>query len=325
MKRLLAFVAGIIASLVAVAVVVATIDLAKTIEILRGADVRPLLLLPLLVGVQLAIRTLRWQALTGAAAGIRAVPFLPTLRVLLVGYLGNVILPARLGEVVRAALLARRLGASTEVLLGTVAVERVLDVATIGVVGAIGVGLTFGIGSPLGSAALSAAAVGMVAIGALIVGARFVASRLAAMRGRVGLLRRVASSLAALAGGLAAIPSRTIAMAAVACATAWVIDATSFLLVASSVGVALPFAGALVFASVTVLGTAVPAAPGYVGVFEAAGTAVGIALGLEAEVALGITLLAHVMLVGIGALGGVIALIVEGASGWSPLSATASR
>ena len=43
------------------------------------------------------------------------------------GYLANNVLPARLGELVRAHYLGRRTGVSRSAILGTIVVERVVD------------------------------------------------------------------------------------------------------------------------------------------------------------------------------------------------------
>jgi len=45
----------------------------------------------------------------------------------MVGYLSNAVLPLKMGELVRAVLLANRLGVSTTASLGTVLLERVVD------------------------------------------------------------------------------------------------------------------------------------------------------------------------------------------------------
>ena len=50
---------------------------------------------------------------------------------LLVGYLANNILPARLGELVRSHYLGDREGISRASALGTVVVERVVDTAVV--------------------------------------------------------------------------------------------------------------------------------------------------------------------------------------------------
>ena len=69
-------------------------------------------------------RALRWQRLL---APIAAVPYLHMLQYLLVGYVFNNVLPARLGELVRSHYAGDREGISRSTTLGTVVVERVID------------------------------------------------------------------------------------------------------------------------------------------------------------------------------------------------------
>ena len=71
---------------------------------------------------------LRWQRLLARS---RAVRYPPMLGYLLVGYLANNILPARLGELVRSHYLGDREGISRASALGTVVVERVVDLVAV--------------------------------------------------------------------------------------------------------------------------------------------------------------------------------------------------
>ena len=69
--------------------------------------------------------------LAGPGRADPRVRFLPMLGYLLVGYLANNILPARLGELVRSHYLGDREGISRASALGTVVVERVVDTAVV--------------------------------------------------------------------------------------------------------------------------------------------------------------------------------------------------
>ena len=71
-----------------------------------------------------------WACALSLAAPRRADPsvrYPPMLEYLLVGYLANNVLPARLGELVRSHYLGDREGISRTTTLGTVVVERVVD------------------------------------------------------------------------------------------------------------------------------------------------------------------------------------------------------
>ena len=79
--------------------------------------------------LHLVVRAVRWRAILGPAA--RAVPLMDLWRYTFIGYAVTFAIPGRAGEVVRPALLWRRGGTPFGEALGSILVERVLDVATL--------------------------------------------------------------------------------------------------------------------------------------------------------------------------------------------------
>jgi uncharacterized protein (TIRG00374 family) len=69
-------------------------------------------------------RALQWRYVL---RGVRRLPSYPLFRITMIGYLANTILPARLGEVVRAYVLARKQSLSKGTAFGSVIVTRLLD------------------------------------------------------------------------------------------------------------------------------------------------------------------------------------------------------
>lgn len=78
--------------------------------------------------VSYLFRTLRWHYLMRPVA---RVGFIPLFRALMIGFLGNNILPAHLGEVVRAYVLGRSQQVSTSATFATVVLERIYDGLTV--------------------------------------------------------------------------------------------------------------------------------------------------------------------------------------------------
>lgn len=313
MRRLLAALLGIAISAAAIVVVVASIDVSETWAILQAADPLPLLIIVGIVAVQVTVRAWRWSFLLPRRADGRRLAVQRLLPSLLVGYLGNAVLPARLGEPMRAVLASRRERIGTTEALGSVVLERVIDVATLAVVAfgaAVLVGAPDWITQLLGLAALG----GIVGLGTLVtVGVQ----PLVAGADRIGLrrqerLRSLIGRFAASVGG----PSRRqpIATSASISVGAWLLDAVSFWLAAQAVGVELTYPGALLVAGFTVLGTAIPSAPGYVGTFELAAIAVAGTLGVPAPAALAMAAATHVMTLLPMALGGAASLPIVGTS-----------
>ena len=80
------------------------------------------------VFIHLYFRTLRWQWLLKP---IGDVSFWPAFRALVIGITGNVILPARAGEFIRAYVIGRSTGVSKTGAFATLVVERIFDGLTV--------------------------------------------------------------------------------------------------------------------------------------------------------------------------------------------------
>jgi glycosyltransferase 2 family protein len=249
----------------------------------------------LLVAVGIALRSLRWQRLLVPIAD-HAPPVRRITPVVLIGYLANAALPARLGEPTRAYLLARREALNVFEVLGTVLLERILDVAVLAVMAFLA---AMAVGAPPWVVQLTgvAAAVGFVIIAVLtVVGLgpllRFLdwmahASRFAAARTILTWLEQVAQGF----GGR----SRRLPVAQATGLTVgiWLIDSSICWLAARSLGIELDPAAALLIIAVGALGTSLPSAPGSIGTFELAATAAARAMGLTAPAALSLAILVH--------------------------------
>ncbi len=71
------------------------------------------------------LRTLRWRYLLEP---IHTIPLKPLFSALMIGYLFNDILPAHLGEFVRAYVLGKKQPVSSSAIFGTIVMERIIDV-----------------------------------------------------------------------------------------------------------------------------------------------------------------------------------------------------
>ena len=204
-----------------------------------------------------------------------------------VGYMGNNVLPARGGELLRIGLLGARTTARRREVLGSIVAERLLDAAVL--IGLFAVMTFAGVtGAPTGKLPAAIAALGLLLAGVGLAG--YLALR---RRGRfedfAARIRPVAraSKLFARPEGL---------LVASVSAVIWVLQGTTFLLIGRSLGIhlgVLEACAVIVLASITAL---VPAAPGYVGTFDA-GVAFGLhAAGVPGGAALGFILLVRVVM-----------------------------
>ena len=311
-RRRLVVAAGLLISAVALFLVVRSIDLAEAASVLVSANPVPLAAIVALVAVQVALRAFRWSVLLPRLADGRRIPFPRLVPPLLTGYLGNAVLPARLGEPMRAVVAARRAGVGMPEALGSVLVERVVDTATLAsvafvaalLVGAPGwvvpvLGLTAGAGVVVLATLLTVGAMPLVRLAHRIVPA--------SRHGIRDVIERFGASL----GGPGRRP-HLLAAAAIS-TTAWLLDAVSMWLVATSIGVAIDYPSAMLIAGVGTLGTAIPSAPGYVGTYELAVAGIAGIVGVPPAPALAMAVLLHVMTLGPVAIGGAVSVVAIGA------------
>jgi uncharacterized protein (TIRG00374 family) len=304
---------GIVISIIAMAFALRAVDLESAIDVLRAAA--PLWVVAMIAFnvVDIGLRGWRWQRLV---APVKAVRYLSMLSYLLVGYLANNILPARLGELVRSHYLGDREGLSRTTALGTVVVERVIDTTCVVLVAA-GAILLLSVRGVLVSAVLVGAAIAAVLVlglGLLLVAHRLPgADRIARMADRYPRIRSLA---ARLREGLAvAGRPRTLVEAVALTAAAWTASVLAFAAAGQAIGVELSMAEAALLAAGVALATAIPSGPGYLGTFELAAVTVGSAVGVEADEAFALALLVHAGILGVTTIGGGIAFLRVG---WRP-------
>ncbi|MEO8245859.1 MAG: lysylphosphatidylglycerol synthase transmembrane domain-containing protein [Chloroflexota bacterium] len=306
-RRRVAIAAGFLISAVAVALVVRTIDVEQALVIIRTANPLPLLGVAGVVCLGIAMKALRWSILLAAPdrEGIPARRLAPPL---FIGYLGNAVLPARLGEAMRAVLVQRREGIGIAESVGVVLLERLIDVATLALVALVAANV---IAAPVWAVQVLLV-VTVVSGGGLVlltaIGVRPVlriADRLG-LRGRPRL-RAVATDFAKALGGSSR--RRAIVVAVAVSLVAWLVDGMSFWLAGIALGVHIDYPAALVVSGFAVLGTAIPSAPGYVGTFELAAAAMATAIGVSGASALALAIVAHVMVLATVTVGGLVSLL----------------
>jgi uncharacterized protein (TIRG00374 family) len=114
--------------------------------------------------VAVYFRSLRWKYLLSP---MRTFPVSRLYPVIVIGYMANNLLPARLGELVRAYYLARRERFNASAALATIAVERVYDGVTLLAFAAVSAPILFLLGQFDGGSGLSRIA--WILIGGLMV------------------------------------------------------------------------------------------------------------------------------------------------------------
>jgi uncharacterized protein (TIRG00374 family) len=298
---------GVLISVVCIYLVLRGVDLGQTARLVGGAQL-PWLGLAVAAGIaDLFFRALRWQCLI---APIQPVPLRRLSGYMLVGYLANNVLPARLGELVRSHYLGDREGISRSATLGTVVVERVVDTVVL-----VGIGAAAILVLNVRGVVVSAILVGVALAGLLVVALAVAlaahrlpgAGHIAAFLGR---WPRIKGIVLRLRDGLrvAALP-KTIAASAILSIAAWGCTVVAVLAAGQALGIPLTVGEGALLAAGTNLATAIPSGPGYLGTFEYAGKTIAIAFGLPASKGLALALLIHVLTLVVSSTGGVVALI----------------
>lgn len=270
---------------------------------LRGFDGRWLAPALALYGIGVWIRAVRWSILLRPLTPVSARQVLP---IVLAGYTANNVLPLRTGELVRAYLIRQRFGVRKTAALATIAVERLFDGLTM--LGFIVAAMTaISLTAELRQVTLIASVVFAVILAGLVVLTLGGTTRDRLLQLALGplppsLAHRVERMVGSFLGGLGVLRRKgDLTLVAVSSIAAWGFEAAMYWALAQGFGgtIATAFSvpAALLTTGVANLATLVPAAPGYVGTFEAGVTLVATgALGVSRGLSLSYAILVHAVL-----------------------------
>ena len=266
---------------------------------LASASVATLAIAPLFVMVTYVFFALRWRLLLVEPRN----PLLRVLAILLVGYGANAIFPMRAGDALRVVLVHKLLGGAMGRAVSSIVVERVTDLLTLLL---MGVAVAFAVRLPDAIVGIlrACAAIALLLIVSMVLVAvyRVEASRLAGELSRKlgiraadavaqhvrhfadavhSLLPRDAETLRRLAGvfGFSVLGWGSFAAAIIVCLEAFRITPL--------------FTSGVLLAVITNLGSAIPASPGSVGVYEVLGVLALSPWSVPFELALSVVTTSH--------------------------------
>jgi uncharacterized membrane protein YbhN (UPF0104 family) len=298
---------GVVISAVALLLAVRWSGWAPLLVVLRQVDYLVLIPAVAIYLISMTARALAWRVILGGRASL-----LRMLAALNQGYLMNNLLPWRMGELGRAILLGRRPGLSTGMVLSSIVVERLYDMSL-----AVALLLALGPVAFGASWAPRAALVGGIAV-MLALGVLWLV--LARPQVIVWLLRRLPGGLGRWQGlwdnllaGLASLRDVRQLLAGYGwMVLSWALAAGEYWLVLRAFVPQAQGTWALLALCVTLLGVAIPSAPGYIGVFEASAVAALAVFHVDSSLALGYALVLHGLHFGTTTLLGAVALAGEG-------------
>ena len=252
-------------------------------------------------------RAWRWHYLLKPIKKVRTNVMFP---ITCIGYMGNNIYPARAGEVLRAVVLKRREGISISASLATIIVERVFDAVVM--LGFVFVNLpklaevaSFNSGFVGNIQELALIGTGIF-IGVLVV------FLLAAMFPRTSekmslwvishvipsrFREKASSIMLKFLDGLASLRSPVnVLMVFLTSIVIWLLETVKYWFVMHAFSFTVSFFALMLLNGIANLVTIIPAAPGYIGTWEAVTKAVLVAYGVSGGEALGYAIVLHVAL-----------------------------
>jgi len=224
------------------------------------------------------LRARRWQTILEPA--VSHVPLAPLWRATAIGMMVNNVVPARAGEVARAYALTKETRVPFPAALASLVVDRLFDAIVLLMLAAVALlDPALSTGQTLAGRPVSDFAVGSIGLVLILVINLyllvFFPARVLALFGRVAarispkVEARGRRILEAFITGLSVLrsPGRFAAVFAWTLAH-WLLNALGFWLAFRAVGITAPFSAAFFLQAFIALGTAVPALPGFFGVFE---------------------------------------------------------
>jgi glycosyltransferase 2 family protein len=290
---------GLLVSVLFLVIALYGLDLEHFWQTLREANYWWLLPGIAVYFVTVLVRTWRWRSML---AHLKPIPLLRLFPVVVIGYMGNNVYPARAGEILRSYVLRRKEGIGMTASLATVVLERIFD----------GLVMLLFVFATLPFAPLPPTFRLLVIVFSLLFGVAlalffvlasrpqrlarlyaYLVDRLAPQRYR----RRIHGMFDRFVKGLQALRSpREVGTIFLTSTIIWLGETTKYWFVMHAFNFEVPFFVLMLMTAVVNLATTIPSTPGYIGTFDAPGIAVLTQYGVPQAIATGYTLVLHVAL-----------------------------
>jgi len=238
------------------------IDFAELGTTLRNAKLGPLGVAVLLSSIALWLRGYRWRILLNSGANL---PIMTVFWANSLGYLGNNILPARMGEFMRVEALKRRHDISRSYLLATALIERVMDAGVLVLFTSAALLTTPGLPDWLHRASKTFS----VLSGAGILTLFLLPHAQKQTEKVLSRIPKISGAASRFLDGLRSLHSWSRSTGFfLLTLIIWPMDSYTGVLVAKSINLELSFQTSMVVLAALGLSSAIPSTPGYVGVFQ---------------------------------------------------------
>ena len=284
-------------------------DLREILGLLYGTD----LVMAVPVAAALAgsywVKAVRWAVLLRPMCRTRAAKVFPAV---MVGYLGNTLLPAQLGELARVGACKGTLDLKPVTLLATIVVERIFDLLIVSAIFVVAVGGTRGFSPQVDHIGLVISTIAVVALAGAVLFLLFTSSVLRWLerltfclptRFRTGLI----SQARLAAEGLSALRhSRLVLRILLLSGVQWGLMAASVACAMKAAGLTAPILAAGVVVAFTTAGLTLPSSPGHFGTIQLCFTLALEPFGVEPSSAVAASVLWHLVALGSVVIGGAV-------------------
>jgi uncharacterized protein (TIRG00374 family) len=263
----LSFVITIVLAAVLLFLAFRGIDWNEMLTTLQRAHPERLLVASAILTLSFFLRALRWRVLLSAE---RLIPPITVFWGTSVGYLGNSVLPARAGEIIRSVLIGRKANLSKSYVLATALTERITDAIFLVLIVLITLSTFADVPNWLQSASRAMALLGVGGFAVLLLAPRFepfivrLLARLPEKFGAkaTGITEHFLSGMRSLQN-----PGRALAFLGFTLVV-WSVDVVMALQVASAFDLPMTATQALLLLAALGLASAAPSTPGYVGIYQ---------------------------------------------------------
>lgn len=247
------------------------LEWAEVVQALRSANYVFIALSALVILSAFGVRAMRWSWLLRP---VRYLPWRGLFSVVLIGFFGNYVLPAKTGELVRAYVLGKREGMSKSALIGSIAVEKTMDTLILFVI-LLGTLWAVPLPEDISNFERLAALFLIAVIGVML---------LLAARGRtvsnliIRVLQfvfpwwkeRVARITNSFVDGLSVLYHRSsISVVLALSLVIWLMTTLNFWLIGQALNLNIPLFAYVIIVAVTNMASFIPSAPGRFGTLEA--------------------------------------------------------
>lgn len=257
------------------------VDIYKSFAIAQRANLFLLALACIAISGSYAIRALRWQLiLTNEYNMDWQIVFWATV----IGYLGNSMLPARAGDVIRSIAVSHCAGISKSFAFTSVAIERIIELAGIALVSLLALSIIEEVPEWLNTATRLAVILASLGVAVLFSITHIVQHKRRLAETRVGkkigkilciiplppLYRnRVIQSFQHILQGFYTLQDTSQVVRIIAITVIiWLIETCFTILIAQALGIAFGVTTALLLLCALSLASIVPSTPGYIGIFQ---------------------------------------------------------